>query len=62
MVFIYTNKLTGKQWAFGSLAAFSQNTGFKVQRFYTHFGRKKKTEYESEMFKLVKTEIIRSTK
>ena len=60
MIYLYTNKSTSETRAFGSLVALCSNTGLKKDRFYTHFGRNKNTEYENKDVKIIKVELERS--
>lgn len=61
MIYLYINKITNEPRVFGSLVALCFATGLKKDRFYTHFGRNKKKEYENEEIKIVKLQIERST-
>lgn len=61
MIYIHTDKRTNQILLFGSLVALCNYTGLKKDRFYTHFGRNKETEFENSDFRILKTKLIRST-
>lgn len=60
MIFHYTNKQTEERLVFGSITAISQHTHLKKNMLYYHFGKKNKTVYEDSLYRIEKTEIIRS--
>ena len=61
MIYLYINKLTNEPRVFGSLVALCSATELKKDRFYTHFGRNKNTEFENKEIRIVKLKIERST-
>ena len=61
MMYLYINKLTNEPRVFGSLVALCSATALKKDRFYTHFGRNKKKEFENDEIRIVKLEVERST-
>jgi len=63
MIYIYLDKETNTAEAYGSLVALCKAKGMRIDKFYSHFGRvPKEMEYENLIYKIVKTEINRSTK
>lgn len=61
MIYLYINKLTNEPRVFGSLVALCSAMELKKDKFYTHFGRNKKTTYENQEYTIYKLEIERST-
>lgn len=62
MVYIYINKETNKITPYGSIQELSSHENIKKDNLYTHFGRKGNTEYENNEHRIVKANIIRSSK
>lgn len=62
MVYVYINKGTNKITSYGSIQALSSHENIKKDNLHTHFGRKGNTEYENDYYRIVKTDIIRSSK
>lgn len=60
MAYIYLNNETGKYRVFGSIKALCTQLDLKVDNFYTHFGRKGKTEFDGDGFKIIKADIERA--
>ncbi len=60
MAYIYLNNETGKYRVFGSIKTLCIQLDLKVDNFYTHFGRKGNTEFETERYKIIKAEIERT--
>lgn len=61
MAYIYYDKKTKKYRIFGSIKVLCEKIeGLKVDRFYTHFGRKGNTEFDAESYKIIKSEIERA--
>ena len=60
MAYIYLNNETGKYRVFGSIKGFCVKLELKVDKFYTHFGRKGNTEFIGDGFKIIKADIERS--
>ena len=53
-MYVYHNKETNELKPFKHITDLCKYTGLKKDRFYTHFGRKKKTEFENNKFRIVK--------
>jgi len=62
MAYIYLNKETNKITPYGSIQALSGHENIKKDNLYTHFGRKANAEFENDKYRIVKAEIIRSSK
>ncbi len=62
MTYIHLKKKTNKITSYGSIQALSSHENIKKDNLYTHFGRKGNTEFENDKYRIVKTEIIRSSK
>ena len=62
MAYIYLNKETNKITPYGSIQALSTHENIKKDNLYTHFGRKGNTEFENDSYRIVKAEVIRSSK
>ena len=62
MVYVFINKESNKITPYGSIQALSGQENIKKDNLYTHFGRKGNTEYENNSYRIVKAEIIRSSK
>lgn len=61
-MYIHLNKETNKITSFGSIEVLSKVTGIKKDNLYTHFGRKGNTEFENDLYRIVKTDVVRSSK
>lgn len=61
-MYIHLNKETNKITPYGSIEALSAYTGIKKDNLYTHFGRKGNTEFENDSYKIVKADVVRSSK
>ena len=62
MAYIHLNKETNKITPYGSIQALSGQENIKKDNLYTHFGRKGNAEFENDKYRIVKAEIIRSSK
>lgn len=62
MAYWYLNKTTNEPRIFGSIAAIGANTDLQEEALYYHFSRLKKKEYNTDMHRIVKTEIEKKTK
>lgn len=61
IMFWLLDKQTNTPGIFGSIQAICNNTELKPDNLYTVFGRKnKKTEYENDRYRIVKTQIVRA--
>lgn len=60
MAYIYLNKQTNELRCFGSITALSKTTGIKPDNLYHNFSRKGLKEFETDLYRIVKTEIERS--
>lgn len=59
-MFWYLNKQTNAAKIFGSVAAIVKHTDLKPDNLYRVFSRLKQSEYDSEHFRIVKTDVKRS--
>ena len=62
MIYIHQDKQTNVLTPYGSIKALSNSTGIKKDNLYTQFGRNGKKEFETDSYRIVKTEVIRSSK
>lgn len=60
MIFTILYKHIQEVYVFGSIVAISEHTYLKKNKLYYHFGKKNKTVYEDSLYRIEKTEIIRS--
>jgi hypothetical protein len=61
MIYLLIDKATSGPRVFGSLVALCDATGLKIDRFYSHFGRHKHTQFENSEIQIFKLPIERST-
>ena len=61
MSYIHLDKQTNELLCFGSITALCKYTGIKPDNLYTNFNRKGLKEFENDLYRIVKTEIIRSS-
>ena len=59
MAYIHLNKETNKLRCFGGITALCKATGIKPDNLYTNFNRKDLSEFENDLYRIVKVEVER---
>lgn len=59
MAYWFLDKKSGEGRIFGSISAICANSDLKPDALYFHFSRKKKTEWESERYRILKRNVER---
>ncbi len=59
-MFWVLNKKTNDPAICGSVVALSSETGIDVDKFYEHFGRKKKKEHNDSNYRICKLPVIKA--
>lgn len=59
-MYIFHNKTTNELIPFSNLPAISQNSTLNLDTLKYHFYRKKSKEWETDNFRIVRTDLIKS--